>query len=58
MMLDVKIDHVHSGAVCREIGEVLSAKLGSRSDELPARLIDLIQQLTKAEPPQWREEIL
>jgi hypothetical protein len=58
MMLDVQIDHIHCGAVCKEIGEVLSIKLGPQSIELPPRLLDLMQQLAKAESRQvmrdWR----
>jgi hypothetical protein len=50
MMVDIQIDHVHCGAVCREIGEVLSVKLGPQSTELPPRLLDLMQQMAKAEP--------
>jgi hypothetical protein len=49
-MLDVQIDHVHCGAVCEEIGEVLSVKLGPQSNVLPPRLLDLMRQLAKAEP--------
>jgi hypothetical protein len=49
-MVDIQIDHVHCGAVCREIGEVLSVKLRSQSIDLPPRLLDLMRQLAKAEP--------
>jgi hypothetical protein len=52
MMLDVQINHIHCSAVCQEIGEVLSVKLGPQSIELPPRLLDLMQQLTKSELPQ------
>jgi hypothetical protein len=51
MMLDVQINRIHSGAICNEIGERLSAALGQQSNELPARLLALIDELEKVEPP-------
>jgi hypothetical protein len=48
-MLDVHINRVHSGAICDEIGERLSAALGPQSNELPARLLALIDELVKVE---------
>ena len=44
-MLDVQINRVHGGAICDEIGERLSAALGPQSNELPARLLALIDEL-------------
>ncbi len=44
-MLDVQINHIHSGAVCKAIGERLSAVLGPQSSELPPRLLALMEQL-------------
>jgi len=50
MMLDVQINRIHSGAICNEIGERLSAAaLNPQSNELPARLQALIDELAKAE---------
>jgi hypothetical protein len=58
MMLDVQINRVHSGAICDEIGERLSAALGPQSNELPARLLALIDKLVKVvEPRDVRPEI-
>lgn len=49
-MLDVQINRIHSGAICNEIGERLSAAaLNPQSNELPARLQALIDELAKAE---------
>jgi hypothetical protein len=47
---DVQIDRIHSGAVCKEIGERLSAALGPRSNELPPRLLALVKQIAEDEP--------
>ena len=47
LMPIVQIDRIHSDAVCREIAERLPAALGSRSNELPARLLALMDQLQK-----------
>ena len=49
-MFDVQIDRIHNGAVCKEIGERLSVILGQQSNELPARLLALMEQLAKVEP--------
>jgi hypothetical protein len=49
-MLDVQINRIHSGAICDEIGERLSAALGPQPNELPARLLALIDELVKVEP--------
>jgi hypothetical protein len=49
MMLDVRLNRIHSGAVCKEIGERLSATLGPQSQELSPPLIALIEQLAKIE---------
>jgi len=43
------INRIHSGAICNEIGERLSAALGPQSNELPARLQTLIDELAKVE---------
>lgn len=43
------INRIHSGAICNEIGERLSAALGPQSNELPARLQALIDELAKVE---------
>lgn len=48
---DVQIDRVHSGAVCKEIGEKLSVVLGPQSIELPPHLLALMEQLPKDEHP-------
>jgi hypothetical protein len=50
MMLDVHINRIHSDAICDEIGERLSAALGTQSNELPGRLLALIDELVKVEP--------
>jgi predicted kinase len=47
---DVQINRIHSGAICEEIGERLSARLGPQSNELPARLLALMEQLAKVDP--------
>jgi hypothetical protein len=44
---DVQINHIHSEAVCKEMGERLSLVLGPQSIELPPRLVSLIKQLAK-----------
>jgi hypothetical protein len=46
---DVQINRIHSGAICKEMGERLSARLGPQSNELPARLLALMEQLEKVE---------
>jgi hypothetical protein len=53
----VKIDHIHGAAVCEEIGERLSVALGPQSNELPARLLTLIDQLAKVEPREALSEL-
>lgn len=50
-MLNVQIDRIHSGAVCKEIGERLSAVLGPQSNELPSKLLALMKQLTNYDLP-------
>jgi hypothetical protein len=57
MMLDVQINRTHSAAICDEIGERLSAALGAQSNELPARLIALIDALVKVEPREIPSEV-
>jgi hypothetical protein len=47
---DFQIDRVHSGAVCKEIGDRLSVALGPQSVELPPRLLALIDQPAKIGP--------
>jgi hypothetical protein len=47
---DVQIDRVHSGAVSKEMGERLSAALGSQSVELPPHLLSMMKQLERVEP--------
>jgi hypothetical protein len=47
MMLNVEINRIHSRAVCQAIGERLSAVLGPQSNELPASLLALMQQLAR-----------
>jgi len=44
-----QINRIHSGAVCKEMGDRLSVALGPKSVELPPRLLALIDQLAKAE---------
>ena len=46
---DVQIDRVHSGAVCKEIGEGLCVALAPQSNELPPSLAELIKQLAMDE---------
>jgi hypothetical protein len=48
-MPDIQINRVHSGAICNEIGERLSSALGPQ-DELPARLLTLVDELVEVEP--------
>jgi hypothetical protein len=47
--IDVQINRIHSSAVCEEIGERLSAALGSQSNELTPPLLALIKSLAKAD---------
>jgi hypothetical protein len=47
---DVQINRIHSGAICKEIGERLSAALGPQSGELSPRLLALIKELAKVDP--------
>jgi hypothetical protein len=47
MMLNVQINRIHSGAVCKAIGEGLSAVLASHSSELPPSLLALMDRLKK-----------
>jgi hypothetical protein len=56
-MLDVRINRIHSGAICKAIGEGLSAGLGPQSNELPPRLLALTEQLAKVEPREVPSEI-
>jgi hypothetical protein len=42
---DVQIDHVHSAALCREIGERLAVGLGNELVEMPPHLIMLMDRL-------------
>ena len=51
MMLDAHFDEIHADAVCREIGERLSRALGPQSNEMPARLLALIERLAQRETP-------
>jgi hypothetical protein len=51
-MLDIQINHIHSGAVCKEIAERLPAALGPQSNELPARLLALMGELKTVEHSQ------
>jgi hypothetical protein len=44
---DVQINRIHSGAICREIGERLSAGLRPQPNELSLRLLALIGELAK-----------
>ena len=46
---DVQINRIHSSAICEEMGERLAARLGPQSNELPARLLALMEQLEKVE---------
>ena len=46
-MLDIQINRIQSGAVCKEIGERLSVALGPQSSELPTRLLRLMKQLAE-----------
>jgi hypothetical protein len=51
-MLDRQIGRIHSGAVCKEIGERLSLELGPQSNELPPRLLSFMGQLAKVDAPE------
>jgi hypothetical protein len=42
---DVQINRVHTGAICKEMGERLSIALGPQSIELQPRLLSLMKQL-------------
>jgi hypothetical protein len=42
-----QIDRVHSDAICREIGATLSLALGSKRNELPPRLLALMDTFAK-----------
>jgi hypothetical protein len=44
---DVQINRVHSGAVCKEIGERLSVALRPQSIELQPRLLSLMKRLVE-----------
>jgi hypothetical protein len=44
---DVQINRVHSGAVCKEIGERLSVALRPQSIELQPRLLSLMKRLAQ-----------
>jgi hypothetical protein len=57
MMLDVQITRIHSGAVCKAVGEGLSVALGPQSNELSPRLLALMEQLAKVEPREVPSEI-
>lgn len=49
-MLDVELNRIHSNAICHEIGERLAAAQGPQPNELPPRLVALIDELAKVEP--------
>ena len=51
-MLDRQISRIHSGAVCKEMGERLSLELGPQSNELPPRLLAFMEQLAKVDAPE------
>jgi hypothetical protein len=57
VMLDIQINRIHSGAVCNAIGEGLSVALGPQSNELPPRLLALMEQLAKVEPREVPSEV-
>jgi len=57
MMLNVQINRIHSGAVCKEIGERLSVELGPQSNELSPRLLALMKQLARDEPQEEPSEV-
>jgi hypothetical protein len=44
---DVQINRVHTGAVCKEMGERLSVALRPQSIELQPRLLSLMKQLVE-----------
>jgi hypothetical protein len=44
---DVQINRVHTGAICKEMGERLSIALGPQSIELQPRLLSLMKQLAE-----------
>ena len=44
---DVKIERVHSDAICEEIGERLSVALGPQRHELPPRILALMDNLRR-----------
>jgi hypothetical protein len=45
----VQIDHIHTGAICAEIGERLQAALRENSTRLPPDLARLAELLDSAE---------
>jgi hypothetical protein len=46
---DVQINRVHSGAICKEIGDRLRISLAGEGDHLPPALRLLMEQLAKTE---------
>ena len=56
-MLDIQINRIQSGAVCKEIGERLSVALGPQSSELPPRLLRLMKQLAEDDPHEQPSKI-
>jgi hypothetical protein len=44
---DVQVNRVHTGAICKEMGERLSIALGPQSIELQPRLLSLMKQLAE-----------
>lgn len=56
-MLDVELNRVHSNAICHEIGERLAAAQGPQPNELPPRLVALIDELAKGEPREAPSEV-
>jgi hypothetical protein len=44
---DIRIDHIHSRAICDEIGDRLRVTLGREALELPPRLQMLVDRLAE-----------
>ena len=54
-MLD--LNRIHSNAICQEIAERLAAAQGPQPNELPPRLVALMDELAKVEPRESPSEV-
>jgi hypothetical protein len=53
----VRIDHVHAGAICAEIGERLQVSLKVNTARLPQRLARLTELLDGPERREPRQDV-